>query len=115
MRFAEIALLALPLLVFVAWRVMAPTSGPPKVLVIGMSVAVAAMAVLLLVLWYQEAEPAGTEYVPARQEDGRIVPPTIVPPSGVPPSGGSPSGVTPSGSASFGTPSSGAAPDQARK
>lgn len=77
MRFAEIALLALPLLVFVAWRFMAPTAGPPKVLVIGVAVGVAAMAVLLLVLRAEEAESPNVLYVPARQEEGKIVPPRV--------------------------------------
>ncbi len=80
MRFAEIALLALPFLVFVAWRLLAPESGPPTALVIGVSAAVAAMAVLLLLLWYEDAAPPGALYVPARQEPGRIVPPHVEPP-----------------------------------
>ncbi|MSP00655.1 MAG: hypothetical protein EXR07_06340 [Acetobacteraceae bacterium] len=96
MRFAEIALLGLPLLVFVAWRVMAPTGGPPRVLVIGVAGAVAAMAVLLLILRYEDASPPEAGYVPARQEEGRIVPPhveIIVPPHVepiAPPPGASP-------------------------
>jgi hypothetical protein len=77
-RFAEIALLALPFVVFLAWRLMAPSAGPPRVLVIGVTGAVAAMAVLLLVLWYQDASPPGAGYVPARLEDGRIVPGRVV-------------------------------------
>jgi NADPH:quinone reductase-like Zn-dependent oxidoreductase len=75
-RFAEIALLVLPFAVFVAWRLLAPAAGPPRVLVIGVSGAVVAMAVLLLVLWYAEAEAPATRYVPAQLlENGRIVPP----------------------------------------
>jgi Family of unknown function (DUF6111) len=73
-RFAELSLLALPFAVFVAWRLMAPSIGPPRVLVIAVTVAVGAMAVVLLVLRYEEAEPLGSRYVPARLEDGRIVP-----------------------------------------
>jgi len=79
-RFVEIALLALPFAVFVAWRLMAPTSGPPKLLVAGVTAAVAAMAVVLLVLWYEEAEPPGALYVPAQQEAGHIVPSRVGPP-----------------------------------
>jgi hypothetical protein len=67
-------MLALPFVVFFAWRLMAPDAGPPLVLVIGVTGVVAAMAVLLLVLWYQDASPPGAGYVPARLEDGRIVP-----------------------------------------
>jgi len=79
-RFAEIALLALPFVVFVAWRVLAPSSGgPPRILAIAVTAAVVAMAGLLLVLWYEEAEPPGAGYVPARIEDGRIVPGRVEP------------------------------------
>jgi hypothetical protein len=82
-RFAEIALFALPFLVFVAWRMMAPSSGPPRILVIGVTGAVAAMAVLLLVLWYQEAAPLGAIYVPAQlQDNGRVVPGQVLPRQG---------------------------------
>jgi hypothetical protein len=78
-RFAEIALLALPFVVFLAWRLLAPTAGPPRALVIAVSAAVVLMAGLLLSLWYEEAEPPGTGYVPARLQDGRIVPGREVP------------------------------------
>ena len=79
MRFAEIALLALPFVVFVAWRLLAPTAGPPKVLVISVTATVMVMAGLLLGLWYEEAEPPGAGYVPAQLRDGRIVPGYVVP------------------------------------
>jgi hypothetical protein len=78
-RFAEIALLAVPFVVFVAWRLLAPTSGPPKVLVIAVSATVVLMAGLLLGLWYEEAEPPGTGYAPAQLQDGRIVPGRVLP------------------------------------
>jgi hypothetical protein len=67
-------MLSMPFVVFVAWRLLAPTSGPPRVLVIAVSLAVVSMAGLLLVLWYEEAEPPGTGYVPARLDNGRVVP-----------------------------------------
>jgi hypothetical protein len=73
-RFAEIAMLALPFAVFVAWRLLAPASGPSRNLVIAVTGTVAAMTVLLLVLWYEEAAPPGAGYVPARLEAGRVVP-----------------------------------------
>lgn len=84
MRFAEIALLALPFLVFVAWRVLAPSAGPPNVLVIAVTVTVVAMAGLLLVLWYKEAESPGIGYVPARLENGLVVPERVEPIAPVP-------------------------------
>jgi len=44
LRFAEIAMLALPFAVFVVWRLMAPTAGPPRVLVIAVTLTTGAMA-----------------------------------------------------------------------
>jgi hypothetical protein len=79
LRFAEIALLALPFVVFVAWRIVAPSASPPKVLVIAVAATVVAMAVLLLALWYEEAQPPGTGYVPARLENGLVVPERVEP------------------------------------
>jgi hypothetical protein len=78
-RFAEIALLALPFVVFVVWRLMAPTAELPKVLVIAVTVTAIVMAGLLSGFWYEEAEPPGTGYVPAELQDGRIVPGHMVP------------------------------------
>jgi protein-S-isoprenylcysteine O-methyltransferase Ste14 len=74
MRFVEILLFAAPFLVFLAWRIVAPSGDPPRMLVIGMSATVLAVAGLLVTLWYVDEIPAGGTYVPARQEDGRIVP-----------------------------------------
>lgn len=79
MRFAEIALLALPFVVFVAWRLLAPTAGPPRVLVVAVTATVVVMAGVLLALWYEDASPPGTRYVPARLENGRIVPSHVEP------------------------------------
>jgi hypothetical protein len=78
-RFAEIALLALPFVVFGAWRLLAPTAGPPQVLVVAVTATVVVMAGLLLGLWYEEAEPPGIGYAPAQLQDGRIVPGRAVP------------------------------------
>jgi len=72
-------MLALPFVVFVAWRLMAPEAGPPKVLVIAVTAAVTVMAIMLVVLWYEDASPPGTLYEPARLENGRIVPSQVVP------------------------------------
>jgi NADPH:quinone reductase-like Zn-dependent oxidoreductase len=81
-RFAEVALLALPFVVFVAWRLMAPSVGPPRVLVIAVTGAVGAMAVLLFALWYEEAAPPGAAYVPAQLEDGKVLPSQVLPRNG---------------------------------
>jgi hypothetical protein len=72
-------MLALPFVVFVAWRLLAPSAGPPRVLVIAVTATVVVMAALLLGLWYEEAEPPGTGYEPARLEGGRILPSHVVP------------------------------------
>jgi hypothetical protein len=61
-------------MVFVAWRLLAPSAGPPKVLVISVTATVLLMAGVLLVLWYQDAEPPDTLYVPAQLENGRVIP-----------------------------------------
>ena len=55
------------------------TAGPPRMLVIAVLASVLAMAVLLFVLWYEEAEPPGVGYIPARLENGRVVPERIAP------------------------------------
>jgi hypothetical protein len=83
-RFAEIGLLVLPVAVFVAWRLLAPTAGPPKTLVIAITAAVSLMAVLLIVLWYEEAAPPNATYVPAQLQNGRIIPERVVRPTPAP-------------------------------
>jgi hypothetical protein len=78
-RFAEIALFAAPFLVFVAWRLLAPSGDAPRMLVITVTVTVVTMAGLLLVLRYENAEPPDAVYVPAQQVDGKIIPGHVVP------------------------------------
>jgi hypothetical protein len=78
-RFAELGLLTLPIVVFIAWRLMAPAGGPPRVLVLGVTAAVAVMVTILLVFWYEEAASPGAAYVPAQLQGERIVPSKIVP------------------------------------
>jgi hypothetical protein len=67
-------MLAMPFVVFVAWRLLAPSAGPPRVLVIAVAGTAAAMTALLLVLWYEEAAPLGAIYIPAQLDKGRILP-----------------------------------------
>jgi hypothetical protein len=78
-RFAELGMLTLPIVVFIAWRLMAPSGGPPRVLVLGVAASVAAMVAILLVFWYQEAASPGAAYVPAELHGEKIVPSKIVP------------------------------------
>ena len=74
MRFVEIGHLALPLLVFVLWRVMASASEPPKILVLGLAAGMLAIGALLVALSYEDAEPPNGAYVPARLENGHVIP-----------------------------------------
>ncbi len=75
MRFVEIVLFVAPFVVFAAWRMTATAGGAPSPRVIAAS---AALLVVLLaaLLWFHRegALPPGSSYVPARLEDGRIVP-----------------------------------------
>lgn len=74
MRFVEIALFLAPFVIFAAWRLTAPLADPSPRLI----AASAALLVLLLasLLWLHRegAVPTGDVYVPARLQDGRIVP-----------------------------------------
>ena len=80
MRFAEIALFAAPFLVFLAWRVMAPSGDAPRILVVGVTVAVVAIVGLLLVLWRENMAPPNAAYVPAQLVNGKIVPGRVISP-----------------------------------
>ena len=77
MRLVEIVLLLLPLAIFLAWRLVAPAGPPPRYLVWSVIAAVASVGALLFVLRYEEAAPPTAGYVPARQDEGRIVPPRV--------------------------------------
>jgi hypothetical protein len=72
-------MLALPFVVFVAWRVMTPDSGPSRSLVIAVAIAVGALLVMLLMVWYADEAPPTAGYVPAQQESGRIIPQRVLP------------------------------------
>ena len=72
-------MLAMPFVVFVAWRLLAPSAGPPRILVIAVTGTAVAMAGMLLVLWYEDAAPPGAGYVPAQLENGRVLPSRVEP------------------------------------
>ena len=74
MRFAEIALLALPMLAYVVWRTQWPDRGPPRAFALFVVGSVLLMGVLLVILRLEEAAPRDAAYVPSRIEDGRVVP-----------------------------------------
>ena len=61
------------------WRLLAPSDGPPRILVVGVTTTVALMAGLLLVFWYQDASPPTNGYAPARLQNGQVLPAHVVP------------------------------------
>ncbi len=72
LRFTEFGLFLVPFVLFIVWRVMGPRTPP-------WAVWLALVAVVMLAggaFWYGVTErvPAGESYVPARIEDGKIVP-----------------------------------------
>ncbi len=80
LRLTEFLLFLAPFAAFVAWRRVAAGGGPsPAMLVlilVGLAVLGAAMA------WIAESQSLGrtARYVPARLEDGRVVPGHAAPP-----------------------------------
>ncbi len=74
LRLSEIALFAAPFLLFGVWRLAAVYGFPSAAAVV---VAAGALLVMLgALIWFGEerALPPGAAYVPARLENGRIVP-----------------------------------------
>jgi hypothetical protein len=74
LRLLEVALFLMPFMGFGLWWVLAANGGPSPV-----AVGLAAGAVLLLaaaLLWFAQRDTLGMgqRYVPARVEDGRVVP-----------------------------------------
>jgi hypothetical protein len=72
MRWAELALFLVPFALYVAWRVATPLARPA--LMWGAVAIVAALAGSLVVLGLSRRLDPKQAYVPARIEDGRIVP-----------------------------------------
>jgi hypothetical protein len=59
---------------FAAWRFLLANVVPPVTLVAATGIVVAGLLGALLWLHHTDAENAGRAYVPARIEDGRIIP-----------------------------------------
>lgn len=74
MRFAEIALFLAPILIFAAWRAVSIRGGATPAFVAAVTAGVLILLGMLLLFWYQGTEPPGAMYVPARRENGQIVP-----------------------------------------
>ena len=74
MRLIEIALFLSPFVAFAVLRLVLPARGLPSWVLPLFGAAVATMLALLLYLRSFDAGDAGQAYVPARLEDGRVVP-----------------------------------------
>jgi hypothetical protein len=59
---------------FILWRLTAASGGPSWPVLIGAACVLALLAAMLVWLHQERALPAGTAYVPAELQDGRIVP-----------------------------------------
>ncbi|MBS0561599.1 MAG: hypothetical protein JSR21_16240 [Proteobacteria bacterium] len=74
LRFAEILLLLAPFAAYAAWRMMDTRGGPSMPVLLGAAIAFALLIAVLLWTIGTEGLHRGQEYVPARLENGRIVP-----------------------------------------
>ena len=74
MRFAEIALFLAPIFIFAAWRAASARGGATPSFIAAVTAGVMALLAVLLLFWYQGTEPPDAGYVPARSENGHIVP-----------------------------------------
>jgi hypothetical protein len=77
-RLTELLLFLMPFVAFAAWR-LPLGSGPSRLALAGTACALLLLAAILLWLNQERASPPGTAYVPARLQDGRIVPGHAVP------------------------------------
>ncbi|HVZ08567.1 DUF6111 family protein [Rhodopila sp.] len=74
MRLIEIVLFLSPFAAFAALRLLSPSQALPRWAVPALAVSVVAMLGLLLFLRGRDAGDADLAYVPARMDNGRIVP-----------------------------------------
>ncbi len=80
MRLIEIVLFLSPFAAFLLLRLFMPARGLPRWALPLFAAAVAIMLGLLIYLRSFDADDAGRAYVPARMEDGRVVPGHAAPP-----------------------------------
>jgi hypothetical protein len=74
MRYLEISLFLAPFVLFAAWRLTSPGLGLSPRLVAASAAAVVLLLAALLWFHREGSLPSGSAYVPAKLEDGRIVP-----------------------------------------
>ncbi len=74
LRLTELFLFLTPFAAIIAWRLTAVRGGPSRSVLIGAACLLAVLAATLVWLRQDRSLPAGTVYVPAKLQDGRIVP-----------------------------------------
>jgi Family of unknown function (DUF6111) len=74
MRLIEIVLFLSPFAAFLVVRLLAPAGGLPAWVLPAFAASVVVMLVLLIVLRGLNSGDASQAYVPARLEDGRVIP-----------------------------------------
>jgi hypothetical protein len=79
-RLIEIVLFLVPLLSFVAWRLLFPSPTPPVWLLYSLGLFV--VVTLLALFWARNLDLGGTTeaYVPAQLQDGHVIPAQRAPP-----------------------------------
>jgi hypothetical protein len=75
LRFVEIALFLAPFVAFALWRLLAPGRPPSRRMIASAAGVLVLLALALLWLRRQDAEPGTAVYVPSQLQDGRILPP----------------------------------------
>ncbi len=73
-RYAEILLYLTPFIAVAVWRLLFPSPLPPLWLVRSVAAFAALMLLALIWSWYLDAGDVHRTYVPARLDDGQIVP-----------------------------------------
>jgi hypothetical protein len=75
LRVVEVALFLAPFVMFFVWRMLLPSGGPSRTVVMAAVGVLVLLLASLIILRGEEAEPADTTYVPSQMKDGRILPP----------------------------------------
>lgn len=86
-RIFEIVLFLGPFVVFAVWLRLNPSGTLSRSMIVFVFAFLALMGGGLVWLRLEEAMPPNAHYLPARMQDGRIVPPVAVPPGAVPSNG----------------------------